>query len=133
LRSLSAPVSIADDDGCLAVGCAGPELSVGTTLVRRDNDEATIRCNSTGRQWTVKCLESVWMPVSPVDEHHQRNCSTSSIVAAAGTVRISSGGGRQLTSSAAAGLAHHPPPARVTDFPFSKLHNTQRPELGENK
>jgi len=111
-----------NDVGCSVVGCARPELLVGMTLLRRDNDEATIHCNLTGRQWSVKCRKSVWMPISSEDEHHQQNCSMSSVVVAAGTIRGSGAGGRQLTSSAAAGLAHHPAPARVTTFPFSTSH-----------
>ena len=106
----------ADGGGCSAVGCANPELLVGTTLLRRDDDRATIHCNSTGRQWALKCRKSVWVPISPDDEHHLRNCSVSSAIAAAGMVH---GAGRQLTSSAAAGLTRHPPDERVSNFPFS--------------
>ena len=42
--------------GCLpvAVGCGSPS-SDATTLIRRDGDEATVRCNATGRQWTLHC------------------------------------------------------------------------------
>ena len=100
---------------CLAVGCASPDM-VGMTLVHQNLDKATMRCNSTGRQWSVKCRESVWVPVSSDDEHHQRNCSASSLV---GTSRGGGVGGRHLTASAAAGLAHHQSPTRVTTFPFS--------------
>jgi len=94
---------------------------VGMTLVHQNLDKATMRCNSTGRQWSVKCHESGWVPVSSDDEHHQRNCSASLVV---GTARGGSVGGRQLTASAAAGLAHHQSPARVTTFPFSTSSNT---------
>jgi len=110
------------NDGCLVFGCRSPELSVGTTLVRRDDDKATIRCNSTGRQWTLKCRDSVWTPTSSDDKdqhQHQTNCSSSSSgTEVSGRGRVS--GGRQMTSSsAAAGLAHHPPSADASAFPFS--------------